>query len=141
MTCKVMHQICYGFYWSIKKWSKLDQKADFLAHLENFFVYALLHSMSYAPKFCQMKDLNKIYICGKFHQYRKLLYFFLYLGIFSGTNGPSVKDQEVTAYVSTTFSKAHYYKARCWWNNFGCSSFQIRVFSALATILWLWTYF
>ena len=39
-----MHQICYGFYWSIKKWSKLGQKADFfLAHLESFFVYAFLH--------------------------------------------------------------------------------------------------
>ena len=23
MTCKTMHQICYSFYWSIKKWSKL----------------------------------------------------------------------------------------------------------------------
>ena len=25
--------------------------------------------MSYASKFCQIKDLIKIYICGKFHQY------------------------------------------------------------------------
>ena len=40
-----------------------------LAHFVRFFVYALLHLMSYAPKFCRMKDLMKIYICGKFHQY------------------------------------------------------------------------
>ena len=31
-----------------------------------FFFYALLHLMDYAPRFCQMKDLIKIYICGKF---------------------------------------------------------------------------
>ena len=48
---------------------EFGQKANFLAHLESFFVYAFLHSMSYAPKFCQMKDLYKIYICVKFHQY------------------------------------------------------------------------
>ena len=29
MTCKMMQQICYSFYCSIKKWSKLGQKADF----------------------------------------------------------------------------------------------------------------
>ena len=40
----------------------------FLVHFVSFFVYVLLHLMSYAPRFCQMKDL-KIYICDKFHQY------------------------------------------------------------------------
>ena len=64
----MMHQKCYGFYLSIKKRSKLDQKL-FLGHLESFFVYDLLHPMSYTPRFCQMKDLIKIYICGSFHQY------------------------------------------------------------------------
>ena len=34
-----------------------------------YFAYALLQIMSYAPRFCQMKDLVKIYICGKFYQY------------------------------------------------------------------------
>ena len=34
-----------------------------------FFVYALMHPMGYAPRFCQMEDLIKIYVCGKFHQY------------------------------------------------------------------------
>ena len=63
-----MHQICYGFYRSIKKWSKLGQKTCFLAHFEGSFVYALLRPMSYAPRFCQMKDLIKIYICSNFHQ-------------------------------------------------------------------------
>ena len=33
------------------------------------FFYALLHPMSYVPRFCQMKYIVKIYICGKFHQY------------------------------------------------------------------------
>ena len=36
MTCKMMHQICYGFYGSIKKWSKLGQKAVFLRNLSVF---------------------------------------------------------------------------------------------------------
>ena len=44
MTCKMMHQICYGFYWSIKKWSKLGQKADFLLILRVF-----LFMPSYTP--------------------------------------------------------------------------------------------
>ena len=37
-TCKMMHQICYGFYWSIKKWLKWGQKSYFLAHFERFFL-------------------------------------------------------------------------------------------------------
>ena len=48
---------------------KIGPKSWFFVHFESFFVYALLHPMSYAPRFCQMKDLIKIYICGKFHQY------------------------------------------------------------------------
>ena len=40
-----------------------------MALFVSFFVYALLHPMSYVPKFCQMKDLIKIYICSKFHHY------------------------------------------------------------------------
>ena len=39
-----------------------------LAHFVSFFVYALLHPELH-PRFCQMKDLTKIYICGKFHHY------------------------------------------------------------------------
>ena len=34
-----------------------------------FFCYVLLHPMSYAPKLFQMKDLIKIHIRGKCHQY------------------------------------------------------------------------
>ena len=26
MKCKIMHQICYGFYWRVKIWSKLGEK-------------------------------------------------------------------------------------------------------------------
>ena len=47
-----------------QNWAK---KTDFLAHVRRFFVYPLIHPMSYAPKFCQMKDLIKIHICGKFY--------------------------------------------------------------------------
>ena len=47
---------------SIKKWSKLGQKSYFLAHFKSFFVYALLHPMSYDPRFCQMKYVIKIYL-------------------------------------------------------------------------------
>ena len=65
MTNKIMHQICCSLYWSIKKWSKLGQKMDFLALFERFFVYAVLHPMSYTSRFCQLKDLIKIHICGK----------------------------------------------------------------------------
>ena len=57
-----MHQICYGFYWTIKKWWKLCQKTDFLGHFVSFFMYALFHPMNYTPGFCQMKDLFNIYI-------------------------------------------------------------------------------
>ena len=86
MICKMMYQIGCSFYWSIKKWSKLDQKT-FWFTLCVFFVYALLHFMSYASKFCQMKDHCKVYICGKFHLYRicgcevKKFLTFLYLVI------------------------------------------------------------
>ena len=29
----------------------------------------ILHTMRDSPRICQIKDLIKIYICGKFHQY------------------------------------------------------------------------
>ena len=42
-----------------------------LGHFLRFFVYALLRPMSYAPRFCQMNDLIRIYTLPgyKFHQY------------------------------------------------------------------------
>ena len=52
------------FLWSIKKWSKLGQKTDILTHFK-VFCYTHLHPMSYTPRYCQMKDIIKIYICGK----------------------------------------------------------------------------
>ena len=42
---------------------------NFLAHFLRAFVFPLLHAMSYVARFCQMKDLIKIYIGGKFHKY------------------------------------------------------------------------
>ena len=56
-------------FFSIQKWSKFGQESCFLDHFDRFFVYDLLRSLRYAPRFLQMKDLIKIYICGKFHQY------------------------------------------------------------------------
>ena len=46
---------------SIQKWSKLTKK---------LISWLILHPMRHTPRFCQTKDLIKIYICGKFHQYR-----------------------------------------------------------------------
>ena len=36
MICKIINQIRYTFYWSIKKWSKLDWKTLFLLILRGF---------------------------------------------------------------------------------------------------------
>ena len=69
MTCKMMHQMCYGFYWSIKRWLKLAKNLGFFAHFQMFVVYALLYPMSYTARFCRTKGLIKIYIRVKFHQY------------------------------------------------------------------------
>ena len=40
-----------------------------LAHFVSFFLYTILHLLSYAQRFCQIKDFIKIYMCGKFHHY------------------------------------------------------------------------
>ena len=55
----------------LKYWEMVEigLQTDILAHFESFFVYAFLHPMSYTPRFFQVKDIIKIYICGKFHQY------------------------------------------------------------------------
>ena len=45
------------------------KKLIFLVHFESFPLYTFLYPMSYVPRFCQMKELIKVYICGKFHQY------------------------------------------------------------------------
>ena len=52
------------YYKMVKIWPK-----NSLVHFVRFFVYALLHLMCYVPRFWQMKDLIKIYVWGKFHQY------------------------------------------------------------------------
>ena len=46
MQCKVMHDIGHGFYCTIKKWSKLGKKTDFLTQFCRFLV-----SPSYALSF------------------------------------------------------------------------------------------
>ena len=55
----------------LKYWEMVEigLQTDILAHFESFFVYAFLQPMSYTPRFFQVKDIIKIYICGKFHQY------------------------------------------------------------------------
>ena len=59
---------------------KQDDVSDMLQFFEVFrncliwakklIFWLILHPMRHTPRFCQMKDLIKIYICGKFHQYR-----------------------------------------------------------------------
>ena len=67
---KMMHQICYGFYWSIKNGQNW------------FFVYTLFwcNPMNYTPRFCQMKDLLKIYISVV--SFISIAYVFVKLKIF-----------------------------------------------------------
>ena len=38
MTYKMMHQICYDFYWSIRKWSKLGQQKLILGVILKVFL-------------------------------------------------------------------------------------------------------
>ena len=89
-------------FWSIERWSKFGQEIDFLTYLESFFVYALMHSMRYTPRFCQMKYHIMIYICGKFQQYgicgcetknfRRFLYWFNIheMALFWGLTPPNI---------------------------------------------------
>ena len=44
-TCKMMHQICYGFYSSIKKWLKLCQKNWFFSSFWKFFLCMLYYTL------------------------------------------------------------------------------------------------
>ena len=57
------------FSGSVKKWLKLGEKTDNLAHFGSFFVDALLHPINYAPRFYRLKYLIKIHIRVKFQQY------------------------------------------------------------------------
>ena len=83
LTCKMVHQICCSFYWSIRKLSELGRKADFSNHFEGFFfAYSLLHPMSYNPTFWQMKDLLKIYICVSVVNFISIAFVFVKLTIF-----------------------------------------------------------
>ena len=67
MTCKMMHQISYGFYLSIKKWSKLGQKSFWL--ILWVFLFMPSYTLWVTPTICQTRGLIKIYICGNFHHY------------------------------------------------------------------------
>ena len=46
-----------------------DDMQDDTSEMRVFFVYALFYPMIYAPRFCQMKGLIKLCICGEFYQY------------------------------------------------------------------------
>ena len=86
MTSKMMHQICCCFFEVLRDDLNLAKKLIFRLILKVFFVDALMHSMRYTPRFCQMKYHIMIYICGKFQQYaicgceiknfRRFLYWF-----------------------------------------------------------------
>ena len=52
MTCSMMHQIGYGFYWSIKKWSELRQKSFW------FILWAFLF-MSSCTLWVTLQDFAK----------------------------------------------------------------------------------
>ena len=56
-----------------------------------------------------------------------------------GTNGFMVKDQVVTAKVSTTFSKCPLLRASC--SNFGHSSFQTHIIPSLVSVFTLFDHF
>ena len=60
MQGNIMHQKC-NFFLVFRNGQNLAKKAVFLDHFDRFFVYALLRSLSYAPRFLQMKYLIKIY--------------------------------------------------------------------------------
>ena len=60
MICKMMHQIGYVFIEVLRN-GQIWAKKRF-GHFVSFLVSALLHLMSYPPRFCQMKDVIKIYI-------------------------------------------------------------------------------
>ena len=58
MISKMMHQICYGFYWNIKKWSKLGQKIDFWLILWVLILFMLPYILRVIPQdFAKWKTL------------------------------------------------------------------------------------
>ena len=58
MISKMMHQICYGFYWNIKKWSKLGQKIDFWLILWVLILFMLPYILWVIPQdFAKWKTL------------------------------------------------------------------------------------
>ena len=65
----MMHQACDIFYFIVKKYLKLSQKTNYLAHFERFSNCAPLYLLSYAPIFCQIKGHMVIHNRGKFHQH------------------------------------------------------------------------
>ena len=52
-----MHQLCYCFYFIIKKWSKLSQKLVFWLILRGFLITPPYTLINYTPIFYQIKHL------------------------------------------------------------------------------------
>ena len=71
------------FHFIQKKWSKLGQKANFVAYFERFFVYILLRPVIYAPVFCQIIRLMEVHNGGKFYQYSICGFQVIKFGMFS----------------------------------------------------------
>ena len=107
-NAKVMRPIIDIFYSILDKRSKLVQKSGFLAHSKRFFVYALLHLMSYAPNFCQIKCLIELHNCSKFY-YLKILCL--------STKGTYPK-----------FTVLVHFWAQCWWKNFVVAQLKVVLF-------------
>ena len=58
---------------------KNAQKTDSLAYCVGFFVYSLSHPMNYTPRFFQMKDLIKKYICIAFAVVKSKIFKFSWI--------------------------------------------------------------
>ena len=67
MTCKMMHQIWYDFYWSIMV--EIGPKNWIFGSSWEVYCICPLTPYELRPRFCQMKKLIKIHIRGNFYQY------------------------------------------------------------------------
>ena len=91
MTCKIMHQICYSFYWRIRKCLKLVQKMMFSLIVS--FLFMPSYTLRYTPKdFAKWKTLLRYLSVVTFI---RIAYVVVKLKVFcieSGWNSPSFGD-------------------------------------------------
>ena len=82
----------YGFYWSIKKEMIKIGLKNFLVHFVRFFIYVLLHLMSYPPRYISLVSFISIAFVVVKLKYFKVFYidsasmkcnFWVFLGPYS----------------------------------------------------------